>query len=181
MNSPFPHRRVNVIGTTSTGKSTLAAELARRWGVNYVELDALYWEPNWIIAPLEVFRERVEAATRGDGWVADGNYRQARDILWARVEAILWLDYGFWVTLGRLVRRTWDRIFAQEELWNGNHENIWNQIKFWSEDSLFHWFFKSYWRRKREVPAWFEKPEYAHLTVIRFRSPREAEAWLKSL
>ena len=181
MTPSFPFQRIAVIGTTGTGKSTLAAELARRLGVDYLELDAFYWEPNWIVAPLEVFRERVEAATCGEGWVTDGNYRAVRDIVWARAEAVVWLDYGFWVTLGRLLRRTWGRIFTQEELWNGNRENIWSQAKIWSQDSLIHWFFKSYWRRKREVPPWFEMPEYAHLTVIHFRFPRETEEWLANV
>ena len=52
-------RRVIVIGNTSTGKSTLAAELARRLGVRFVELDGLHWEPNW-----------VEAADESRGGVA---------------------------------------------------------------------------------------------------------------
>jgi adenylate kinase family enzyme len=36
-----------VIGTTSSGKSTLAKRLSERLGLDFIELDALYWRENW--------------------------------------------------------------------------------------------------------------------------------------
>ena len=53
--SSFPYQRIVVIGTTSSGKSTLAARLANRLHMDFIELDALHWEPNWQEAPLEDF------------------------------------------------------------------------------------------------------------------------------
>src|SRR2546425_568451 len=69
-------RRVNVKGTSGSGKSTFAAELARRLDVPYVELDALHHGPNWSEPTDEEFQERVREAMAGapDGWVIDGNY-----------------------------------------------------------------------------------------------------------
>jgi adenylate kinase family enzyme len=58
--SSFPYKRVVVVGVTSSGKSTLAEKLAKCFGLDCIELDALYWEPNWQATPLEVFRARVE-------------------------------------------------------------------------------------------------------------------------
>ncbi|MFZ1043889.1 MAG: shikimate kinase [Anaerolineales bacterium] len=60
----FPFKRVVVIGTTSSGKSTLARRLADQFALDFIELDALHWEPNWREAPDEVFRARVDEATR---------------------------------------------------------------------------------------------------------------------
>ncbi len=54
--SAFPYKRVVVIGVTSSGKSTLAETLARRFDMDFIELDALHWEPNWQEASLEIFR-----------------------------------------------------------------------------------------------------------------------------
>ncbi|TME62901.1 MAG: AAA family ATPase, partial [Chloroflexi bacterium] len=48
-------RRISVVGTTGSGKTTFARELARRLGVPHVELDALAWGPNWTLVPVEVF------------------------------------------------------------------------------------------------------------------------------
>ena len=39
-------QRVSVIGVTGSGKTTLAAALAAKLQVPYIELDALHWEPN---------------------------------------------------------------------------------------------------------------------------------------
>jgi len=55
-------RRVVVLGVTGAGKTTFAAALARKLGVQHIELDALHWEPNWVMAELDVFRDRVARA-----------------------------------------------------------------------------------------------------------------------
>jgi cytidylate kinase len=55
--------RVAVIGSTGSGKTMMARELAQRLGVTHVELDSLYWGPDWAAADVEIFRSRVR---RGD-------------------------------------------------------------------------------------------------------------------
>ena len=177
----IPYNKFVVIGTTGSGKSTMAKRLANKRGLDFIELDALNWGPNWTPASGELLRARVEQATRAHGWVVAGNYSQTRPVTWARAEAVIWLDYSLWVIFRRLLWRTWKRIVWQEELWNGNRENLWTQLKLWSEESIFHWLFKTYWRRKREYPKLFAMPEHVHLRIIHFKTPREAELWLDQL
>ena len=172
-------RRIVVVGVTGSGKTTLARELSRRLGLPHVELDAFYWEPNWTPAPAETFRARVAEALQGGAWVADGNYGIARDIVWARADTLVWLDYGLPVILWQLTRRMWRRVFSQEELWNGNRERL--REHFFSRDSLYLWAFRTYWRRRREYPVHLRRPEFAHLTVVRLRSPRVTKDWLAGL
>jgi len=179
--SPLPYKRIVVIGTTSSGKSTLAERLADKFNYHFIELDALHWEPNWTEAPLEVFRQRVEQATQSTGWVSAGNYSAVRDILWPKAEAVIWLDYSLPRIFWQLTRRTLKRWWTQELLWGTNRENILNHLKLWSDESLFHWFFKTYWRRKREYPQLLELPEHKHLKLIHFTHPKETEQWLNSL
>ncbi|MEZ0397033.1 MAG: AAA family ATPase [Anaerolineales bacterium] len=177
----FPYRRVVVVGATGCGKSTLAENLAQRLGLDYIELDALYWKPGWVGSAEEEFRAKVEAATRSLGWALAGNYRVVRDIVWPRAEAVIWLDYPFLLILGRLLGRIWLRWRRKELLWGTNYEPLWVHFKFWSDDSLVKWLFKTYWRRKREYPALFARPEYAHLKVLHFKKPGEMEAWFETL
>lgn len=178
---PFPYKRTVVVGTTGSGKSTLAERLADKFGYAFIELDALHWEPDWREAPLDVFRERVETATQERAWVVAGNYGAVRDIVWSRAEAVVWLDYPLPLVFRRLWMRTWRRWWHQEELWNGNRESIWTHFKLWSQESLFHWLFKTYWRRKREYPMLLSRTENRHLELIHFKHPKETEAWLAKL
>ena len=182
MDTPFPYHRIIVIGTTGSGKSTLAEKLARRLNLKFIELDALHWLPDWQHVTDEEFRLRVDEATRADSWVVAGNYGMARDISWPRAEAAIWLDYPLWTLFWRLWRRTWSRWWTKEFLWGTNYERLLPQFKIWSaDDSLFHWMFKTYWRRKREYPRLLALPEYSHLILFHFKNPIETDKWIKSL
>jgi adenylate kinase family enzyme len=179
--SSFPYQRVVVIGVTSSGKSTLAETLARRFEMDFIELDALHWEPNWQEAPLEVFRERVQKALQAGKWSVAGNYRSVQDLVWPKAEAVIWLDYPFMTVFWQLTRRTFRRWWTHEVLWGTNVESMYVHLKIWSPDSLFHWLFKSYWRRKREIPVLLSQAENSHLKLIRLINPKETARWLESL
>lgn len=175
---PFPYERIVVIGTTSSGKSTLAEVLANLFGYDFIELDALYWEPNWKPAEVSDFYQRVEKATQTQAWVVAGNYSKVRELIWERAQLVIWLDYPFPIIFWRLLTRTIRRTVTQEELWNGNRETFWVHLKLWSEDSLFNWLFKTYWRRKREYPILLSAPQNRHLTFLHFKHPYETQQWL---
>jgi adenylate kinase family enzyme len=177
----FPYQRIVVVGTTSSGKSTLAKQLAEKIGGDFIELDALHWEPNWKEAETEVFRQRVETVTSSKVWVVAGNYQVVRDLIWPKAEAVIWLDYPLPVVFWRLLTRTIRRAITQEVLWNDNRETFWGHLKLWSEESLFHWLFKTYWRRKREYPALFAEKYHSHIKVFHFKSPASTNEWLSKL
>lgn len=172
-------RRVTVVGTTGSGKTTLAREIAGRLGIPHVELDAMNWGPNWTEVSREVFRERVAGALQGATWVVDGNYSKARDIVWPRADTIVWLDYPLWLILGRLLVRTFRRTLTREELWSGNRERLREQ--FFSRNSLLLWALQTYRHRRRTYPRLLAQPEHTHLMLVRLRSPAETTAWLERL
>jgi len=172
-------RRIVIVGTTGTGKTTFAGHLAGRLGVPHVELDALHWEPNWTPADLARFRERVTRAVSDNAWVVDGNYHVVRDLVWPRADTLVWLDYRLPLILWRLVRRTTRRVFTREELWNGNRERFLTQVA--SRDSILLWALRTYRRRRRNTPLLLAQTEHAHLRVVRFSAPRAADEWLAGL
>jgi adenylate kinase family enzyme len=171
-------QRINVVGTSGSGKTTVAKRAAKTLGFPFVELDALNWGPDWQEAPLETFRERVSEATLENSWVVDGNYGKVRDIVWGRADTVVWLDYGFTWIFMRLIWRTLRRMVLREELWSGNRESLTIVL---SKDSILLWAFTSHPKRRREYPKLMASPEYSHIRFLRHSTPWETEEWLESL
>ena len=132
------------------------------------------------MAERPVFRSRVAEVAAGERWVIDGGYSDVRDLVWARADSVVWLDYPLAVTLSRLVRRIVARIRDGSELWpgTGNRETIRNQLV--SRDPLVWFAIRTHRGRRRRIAAMLARREYAHLEVHRFREPREAERWLQA-
>jgi hypothetical protein len=168
-------RRINVTGTSCSGKTTLARELARRLDVPHIEFDALFWGPDWTPVPRETFRARLTQALAADAWVSDGGYESSRDITWSRVDTVLWLDYPMRTVLARWARRTAHRIRSGEEFWlgTGNRESVRNAFR---RDGLLLWILSTHrGRRRRMVQRMRERSD---LRWIRLTSPRDTAAWL---
>jgi adenylate kinase family enzyme len=183
--SPVKHRmtirmnRISVIGTSGSGKSIFADKLARILHIPHVEPDALHWEADWIPAHRDVFRSRVREAVGAERWVVDGNYsKSARDLVWERADTIVWLDFSFTVTLGRVLRRTIYRLVRGEECCNGNHERLGAAL---SRDSVIMWTLQSYKRHRMEYPLLLATQEQRGARTVRLHSPKEADRWLRRL
>jgi len=169
-------RRVWIKGASGAGKTTLAKEVARRLGLDHVELDALHHDAGWTAAPAALLQERVTRALDDErGWVVDGNYdSKLGALVLERAQLIVWLDLPLGTKLVRLAARTLRRWLTSEELWNGNRENL--KGAFWGGDALFTWAVRSHFRHRRE---WLSK--HSGRPLVRLRSPREVAAWLATV
>lgn len=173
-------KRIAIIGVTGSGKSTLGNQIGERLNISHIELDSLYWEPDWQPAPLQTFRQRVDTALPVDGcWVCDGNYSKVRDIVWRRADTLIWLNYALPITLWRVMLRTFTRIITRKTLWGTNRETFHNA--FFSDEPLFMWAIKTHSQHQLKYPPQFAQPEHAHLTLFRFKSPAETRRWLAAL
>ncbi len=72
--------RVAIVGTSCSGKTTLAKALADHLSVPHIELDALNWLPGWQERDKAGLRDLVNQATAAPDWVACGNYGSVRDL-----------------------------------------------------------------------------------------------------
>jgi adenylate kinase family enzyme len=168
-----------VLGISGAGKSTLARALAQARAVPHVELDALYWGPQWTPTEQPVLRERAAAAVRAAAWVVDGNYSSLRDIVWPRATTLVWLNYPFRVVLWRVFLRCIRRIALREVLWHGNRESF--TRTFCSRESILWWVVTAYHRRQREFAQLKASGAFPHLTWIELRRPAQAKALLDAV
>lgn len=114
--------RLVVVGTSGSGKTTMAKALSQALGLPRIELDAINWQAGWYdIAthePEEFFRRVAEAAA-GEDWVIDGNYSKVRDAHWARATAFVWMDPSRWVVMRQVIWRSFSRAVTKQDLWPG--------------------------------------------------------------
>jgi hypothetical protein len=171
-------KRVVIVGTAGSGKSTLARVLAERLGAPMVELDAFQWGPGWTRVPRSLFRDRASAALAADRWVAAGNYPRHRDVVWARADTLVWLDYPLRLVLCRLARRTVTDLRVGGASWGGNRNTLGRAL---SRDSLFLFAIHTHRRWRLLYPRLLRDPRFAHLRVHRFRSAGETARWIAAV
>lgn len=174
-------RRVSVVGSAGAGKTTFSRALGEALRVPAIELDAIFHLPDWGELPDAEFVAAVAARTTGEGWVVDGNYSTVREVVWARADTVVFLDYSRARVMTRLIPRTVRRLATREELWNGNREPWSNVLSLDPQRSIVAWA----WTRHRVSRARFAAaaadPRRAHLRFVRLRSPREASELLAGL
>lgn len=169
-------QRIIVVGTSCSGKTTLARNIAQKLNLMHIELDALYWGPDWYPRPKEEFRKLVKKAVNRETWVADGNYGIVRDIVWTRADTLIWLNYPFLTVFCRALTRTIRRAITREELFSGNRESF--AVSFFSKDSILLWVLKTYSRRKRDYPGFFKDEKYSHIKIIELLNKQQADELL---
>lgn len=168
--------RINVIGSSGCGKSSLSVHLARNLGCQHVELDAMFWGPNWSRTPTEELQAHIELVSSADTWVVDGNYRShVRKILWSRASHVVLLDLPLQVAILRIIRRSFRRWRNKEELWNGNRESLRNH--FFVKDPLIPYTIRTFSRRRRENIADMSLPNYSHVEFVRLTSVLQVNEW----
>jgi len=171
-------RRVSVVGTSGSGKSTVARELAVRLGVEHVELDALHHQPGWVPLPPAEFRQVVGARAAADAWVIDGNYSAVRPLVWARADTVVWLDLPKYKVMRQIIWRTFRRVASREELWNGNQERWRNFFSLDPEESVIAWAWHKHDEYHERYGKAAQDPANAHLTFIRLASRRDIARFL---
>lgn len=171
--------RVSVVGTSCSGKTTLARKIAEANGIPHIELDAIYWRADWNPLPVEEFRRAVEVQVAADEWVVDGNYSKVRDLIWPRATHLVWLNLPFPIVFWRAVSRTLIRVITQEELFAGNRETL--RLAVFDRDSILWWVIRTYGRRVREYRQLIDDHRYPDLVIHEVTNSAEAQAVLLDL
>lgn len=174
-------QRINVIGTSGSGKSHFSRELAQQLDMPYVQLDAMYWLPQWQEPETAVFADKVRPVLLTEKWVLDGNFSKINAIKWQRVDTIIWLDYGFFRTLYQVFMRSLRRAWQHQEIWpgTGNKESF--RRSFLSSESVILWMLKNYRNNRRKYTRLFNDEGMQGIRLVRLTSPKAARRFLKGL
>jgi adenylate kinase family enzyme len=98
-------RRVLVIGSPGSGKSTFATELARRTGLPLIHLDQQYWNSGWVETPKADWEAKLAKLIAGDRWIIDGNYSGSQELRLSRADTVIDLEFPALVCVWRVLRR----------------------------------------------------------------------------
>ena len=177
---PLP-RRILFYGVTGTGKSTAAARLSEITGIPWHSVDdEIGWLPAsqaaWTSRSSEDMVAIAEDIAGRDEWILDSAYRQFRDVVLARTELVVGLDYSRLVSLGRLLRRTFLRVMDRQPACNGNVESL---KQTFSSDSILLWHFRAFSGKRSRIRAWAEDP--AAPPVLVFRKAADLDRWLDAV
>ncbi len=174
--------KINIVGTSGSGKSTLARRMAAELALPYIEMDTLYWQPDWQGTPDHLLFARLETLLNASpGWVLDGKYNRTRPVKWRNVDLVVWVDYGFVRTLRQAVTRAAKRAWTQQELWpgTGNRESF--RRSFFSRESILLWTMKTWRSNRARYEADMQNPAFAHIRFVRITSRHQADALIAEL
>ncbi|MES2658674.1 MAG: adenylate kinase [Verrucomicrobiota bacterium] len=171
--------RVNVVGCSGSGKSTFSKALADILEVRHIEMDALFWGPDWYWPSDEEFFGKLRTELSTDAWVLDGNYTRTIEIKWEKVDMVIWLDPGFPITFFRSVKRAFKRSLTREELWEGTGNRESFRQSFFSRKSVILWSVRTFRSIRRKYETLSVEERYSHIRFVRLRTRSETEAFLE--
>ena len=172
-------QRIVIIGTSCSGKTTLAKQLSTLLDCIHIELDELHWKPDWVERENDKFRALAAKEVEKDRWVVDGNYSVVRDIVWERATTIIWLNYAFPVVLYRAISRSCKRSATQQVLFSDNRETF--RQSFFSKDSIILWVIKTHHQKKKRYTDILYNGSFSEKCIIELNNQSQADAFLKKL
>ena len=174
-------KRINIVGSSGSGKSTFAKQLAEILKLSYVEMDQLFWQPNWQESQDDEFFASVELALQQPGWVLDGNYHRTGPLKWRYAQAVVWLDLSFVRTVYRVTKRVFERSLTQQELWpnTGNRETL--SKAFFTKQSIIYWAITSRAKINQRYQTMMTAPEHSKLLFVHLSSPKQVELCLDAV
>jgi adenylate kinase family enzyme len=170
--------RVNVIGTSGCGKSTFSKSLAGILRVPYVQIDQIFWKPDWQEPTNEEFFPKLESAIAGDKWVLDGNYNRSLHLKWKKIQLVIWLDYSFAVAFYRVFTRAMYRSIIRHELWEGTGNKESFKRSLFSKESIILWTMQTHGSNRKRYNSMMQDKRFAHIQFLRLSSPKAAERFL---
>lgn len=82
-------KRIIVIGSPGSGKSTFSRKLAEITGIPLIHLDKEFWNYGWVETPRDEWIKKQESLILEDAWIVDGNYGGTMDIRVKKADTVI--------------------------------------------------------------------------------------------
>ncbi|KAI8905105.1 hypothetical protein EDD86DRAFT_249317 [Gorgonomyces haynaldii] len=183
--------RIRMIGNSGAGKSTLARQISTKLGIRLLEEDAIHYQNHFIQVDKEIVCDRVSRFIQNnDSFVTDGCWRDINDVIMPKVNVIIHLNYPFYLTFWRLLKRTFWRCWTRESLWGLSDCRETFSVAFnpfAGDDSVLWYSIKSSMRPNKKLviankwlkDGWENGQEERQILV--FHHPSETQKWLDQL
>lgn len=159
-------KRIMIIGSPGSGKSTFSRELAELTGLPLIHLDKLFWRPGWVHCSREEFDRLLLTELEKESWIIDGNYSRTVELRLKYADTVIFFDYPRTVCLWRVIKRVF-----------GSRGKVRPDMGEGCPERLDFEFLKYVWNfNKTELPETLKKLESDHnAEVIKISNKKEFE------
>ncbi len=98
-------KKILVIGSSGSGKSTFARKLGEILKIEVIHLDSHFWHPGWIETQKNEWPGVVEKLLEREAWIMDGNYSRTLEKRILACDTIFFLDLPRRICLARVLKR----------------------------------------------------------------------------
>ena len=164
-------KRILVLGSPGSGKTTFALELSMVLGLPCIHLDKLFWKSGWEMRSRDEFDAMLLTELEKENWIIDGNYSMTIGTRADYADTAIFFDYPRLLCLYRVIKRVVTN-YGKTRADMG--ENCPERFDFE--------FLKYVWRFKYdEMPKCMEKLEGKNINLIVVKNKREFKKLKKSI
>ena len=98
-------KRVLVIGSGGSGKSTFAHHLGELLDIEVIHLDKIYWHRDWVETPRTEWLQTVDRLLEQDSWIMDGNFSGSLERRLEVCDTVIFLDIPRSLCVWRVLKR----------------------------------------------------------------------------
>jgi adenylate kinase family enzyme len=166
--------RIVVIGCSAAGKSTIARELGKIFGLEVVHMDKIMWKSGCqLTEPHEEPAEVVRLLENRESWIIDGNYTASLHLRLEQADLVVVIDYPRWLCTLRAMKRLFQfRGKTRPDM----GVNCPEQFNF----GFLKWIWKYPHKEKPELIRQL-KVHASHAKIVFIRGDREAAEFLEEM
>lgn len=166
-------KKIAIIGSGGSGKSTMARRLGDITGIKVYHLDKLFWKPGWESITREELTEKIKGIMLEDSWIIDGNYSSTMEMRMEEADTVIYLDFPSISCLWGITKRRF--MYANKErpdITAGCNEKLdWQFVS---------WVLTFRRRNRKKLLGLIEKYKEGRMMVI-LKNRRQVESFLASL